>query len=70
MDFWKRQDTKNMIDAIKGVDSLSDILEAIRLYDKYHDKEGRGALMTEKIENAFLSVVEEGLWECRKRTGR
>ena len=70
MDFWKRQDTKNMIDAITGVDSLSDILEAIRLYDKYHDKEGRGALMTEKIENAFLSVVEEGLWECRKRTGR
>lgn len=61
MDFWKRQDTKNMTDAIKGVDSLSDILEAIRLYDKYHDKEGRGALMTEKIENALLSVDEEEL---------
>lgn len=43
------------------MDSLSDILEAIRLYDKYHDKEGRGALMTEKIENAFLSVDEEEL---------
>ena len=50
-----------MTDAIKGVDSLSDILEAIRLYDKYHDKEGRGALMTEKIENALLSVDEEEL---------
>ena len=61
MDFWKRQDTENMTDAVKGVDSLSDILEAIRLYDKYHDKEGRGALMTEKIENALLSVDEEEL---------
>lgn len=61
IDYWKWEDTENMTDAIKGVDSLSDILEAIRLYDKYHDKEGRGALMTEKIENALLSVDEEEL---------
>ncbi len=61
IDYWKWEDTENMTDAIKGVDSLSDILESIRLYDKYHDKEGRGALMTEKIENALLSVDEEEL---------
>lgn len=61
IDLDKRIDEKNMTDAIKGVDSFSDILEAIRLYDKYHDKEGRGALMTEKIENALLAVDEEEL---------
>lgn len=61
IDLYKRIDAENMTDAIKGVDSLSDILEAITLYDKYHDKEGRGALMTERIENALLAVDEEEL---------
>ena len=61
IDLYKRIDAENMTDAIKGVDSLSDILEAITLYDKYHDKEGRGALMTERIENALLAVDEEKL---------
>lgn len=61
IDLNKRTDAENMTDAIKGVDSLLDILEAIKLYDKYHDKEGRGALMTEKIENALLAVDEEKL---------
>ncbi len=61
IDLYKRIDAENMTDAIKGVDSLSDILEAITLYDKYHDKEGRGALMTERIENVLLAVDEEEL---------
>ncbi len=61
IDLYKRIDAESMTDAIKGVDSLSDILEAIKLYDKYHDKEGRGPLMTEKIENALLAVDEEKL---------
>ncbi len=66
IDLYKRIDAENMTDAIKGVDSLSDILEAITLYDKYHDKEGRGALMTERIENALLAVDEEELAGTRK----
>lgn len=51
-------DSWGKMDWIDGVDSLSDILEAIRLYDKYHDKEGRSGLMTEKIEKALLAVDE------------
>lgn len=60
-DLRKQWDLAKTLDVIRGVDSLTDILEAIRLYDKYHDKEGRGGLMTEKIEKALLAVDEEEL---------
>lgn len=60
-DLRKQWDFAETLDVIRGVDRLTDILEAIRLYDKYHDKEGRGGLMTEKIEKALLAVDEEEL---------
>lgn len=61
LNFRKQWNLKETLDVIGGVDSLTDILEAIRLYDKYHEKEGRDSLMTEKVEKALLAVDEEEL---------
>lgn len=60
----KQWDLAETLDVIRGVDSLTDILEAIRLYDKYHDKEGRGV---EKGYDEHLSGSDPvtGSADCR-----